>query len=111
MTYAELKKKHDEAVAKAEDAERFIQERARLEERIDAVETELVGNKAALRVARVTLATARRHWAELTAVLGVYSCRVCGCTDDDCSQCVEKTGEPCSWVEADLCSACVEVAR
>lgn len=33
-------------------------------------------------------------------------CRVCGCTDDDCSECVEKTGKPCSWVEADLCSAC-----
>jgi hypothetical protein len=33
-------------------------------------------------------------------------CRVCGCTDDDCSQCIEKTGEPCTWVEPDLCSAC-----
>jgi len=31
---------------------------------------------------------------------------VCGCTDDDCRQCVEKTGEPCYWVEPDLCSAC-----
>lgn len=35
------------------------------------------------------------------------ACRVCGCTEDDCSGCIEKTGEPCSWVEADLCSACV----
>lgn len=34
------------------------------------------------------------------------TCRVCGCTDEDCSQCIEKTGEPCRWVEADLCSAC-----
>jgi hypothetical protein len=33
-------------------------------------------------------------------------CRVCGCTDDDCSGCVERTGEPCSWVEPELCSAC-----
>jgi hypothetical protein len=33
-------------------------------------------------------------------------CRVCGCTDDDCHQCIEKTGEPCYWVEEDLCSAC-----
>ena len=33
-------------------------------------------------------------------------CRVCGCTDDDCSGCVERTGEPCAWVKADLCSAC-----
>lgn len=35
-------------------------------------------------------------------------CRKCGCTDDDCRQCIEKTGEPCSWVEPDLCSACAE---
>lgn len=34
------------------------------------------------------------------------SCRSCGCTDDDCSHCIELTGEPCSWVEPDLCSAC-----
>jgi len=34
------------------------------------------------------------------------ACRVCGCTDDDCSGCVAKTGGPCYWVEPDLCSAC-----
>lgn len=37
------------------------------------------------------------------------TCRVCGCTDDDCRQCIEKTGEPCYWVDPstrDLCSAC-----
>jgi|GEM_PF-4782394 len=34
-------------------------------------------------------------------------CRVCGCTDANCAQCVLKTGEPCFWVEPDLCSACV----
>ena len=33
-------------------------------------------------------------------------CRVCGCTDEDCSQCIEKTGSPCHWVAPDLCSAC-----
>jgi hypothetical protein len=33
-------------------------------------------------------------------------CRVCGCTDEDCSDCVERTGEPCYWVGPDLCSAC-----
>jgi hypothetical protein len=39
-------------------------------------------------------------------------CRICGCTDDDCRQCIEKTGEPCYWVEPDLCSACaVELSR
>lgn len=34
-------------------------------------------------------------------------CRVCGCTDDNCDTCVAKTGEPCRWIAADLCSACV----
>lgn len=38
----------------------------------------------------------------------VQTCRVCGCTDDDCSQCVERTGEACTWVEPDLCSACAQ---
>ena len=33
-------------------------------------------------------------------------CRICGCTDDDCRQCIKKTGKPCYWVENDLCSAC-----
>ena len=34
------------------------------------------------------------------------ACRVCGCTDDDCRQCIERTGAPCHWVKHDLCSAC-----
>lgn len=33
-------------------------------------------------------------------------CRVCGCTEFNCIQCVEKTGKPCTWIEDDLCSAC-----
>jgi hypothetical protein len=49
--------------------------------------------------------TLKREMAMPTGV-----CRVCGCTDDDCSQCVEKTGMACHWVEPDLCSAC-EVPR
>jgi hypothetical protein len=36
-------------------------------------------------------------------------CTVCGCTDDDCSGCIERTGVPCYWVSPTLCSACVEV--
>ena len=36
-----------------------------------------------------------------------YACRVCGCTDDDCYCCVMHTGDPCHWVELDLCSSCV----
>ena len=34
------------------------------------------------------------------------ACRVCGCTDLDCRGCIERTGEPCYWVEPGLCSAC-----
>jgi NTP pyrophosphatase (non-canonical NTP hydrolase) len=33
-------------------------------------------------------------------------CRFCGCTDDDCSGCINKTGEPCHWIDKDVCSAC-----
>ena len=36
----------------------------------------------------------------------IRKCRICGCVDGDCRQCVEKTGHPCYWVEDDLCSAC-----
>lgn len=36
----------------------------------------------------------------------IQRCRVCGCTEDNCKQCIEKTGSPCYWVEEDLCSAC-----
>jgi hypothetical protein len=43
-----------------------------------------------------------------TSVFDVRTCRVCGCTDDDCSGCMERTGEPCHWVSDDLCSACAE---
>jgi len=36
------------------------------------------------------------------------TCRVCGCTDEDCSQCIEAQGFPCHWIENDLCSRCAE---
>ena len=39
-------------------------------------------------------------------VFDVRACRVCGCVDDDCRACTERTGRPCHWVEHDLCSAC-----
>lgn len=35
------------------------------------------------------------------------TCRICGCTNEDCRLCIQKTGEPCHWVAADLCSACL----
>ena len=34
------------------------------------------------------------------------SCRACGCTDADCTGCVERSEQPCYWVGPDLCSAC-----
>jgi len=37
----------------------------------------------------------------------LVACRECGCTEYDCSGCIERTGSPCYWVEPDLCSACV----
>ena len=35
-------------------------------------------------------------------------CMFCGCVDTDCTQCIEKTGNPCYWVDAThtVCSAC-----
>jgi hypothetical protein len=43
-----------------------------------------------------------------TSPAAAGTCRVCGCTDDDCSQCMKETGEPCHWVDEahTLCSAC-----
>jgi len=37
-----------------------------------------------------------------------WKCRVCGCTDDNCAICIRTTGQPCHWVEENLCSACVD---
>lgn len=45
-------------------------------------------------------------WRAIPVPGRVGTCRACSCTDDDCSGCVERTGSPCHWVEADLCSAC-----
>lgn len=36
------------------------------------------------------------------------ACRICGCTDYDCQQCINKTGVLCHRVEDDLCKACAE---
>lgn len=36
----------------------------------------------------------------------VRTCRSCGCTDADCLPCIQRTGVPCYWIDADLCSAC-----
>ncbi|MFK3672455.1 hypothetical protein ACI2IX_19990 [Leifsonia aquatica] len=58
----------------------------------------------------------RRHWdhvddddREDDLASTVRRCRSCGCTDTDCSGCIVRTGQPCSWSTAhlDLCTACV----
>lgn len=37
-------------------------------------------------------------------------CKVCGCTDENCVPCIQRTGEPSYWVDdnRDLCSACLD---
>ena len=42
--------------------------------------------------------------------MAARKCLFCGCTDDDCSRCIEKTGTPCHWIEEDVCSACASEA-
>ena len=46
----------------------------------------------------------------LEAEADAPTCRRCGCIDQDCSECVERTGTACFWVETDLCSACATPA-
>lgn len=66
---------------------------------------ELVG---AGRVESVAGPSGRRY---VLARGALASCRVCGCTELDCSACVARTGTPCWWVEVDLCSACERERR
>lgn len=46
--------------------------------------------------------------AELEDYAKERTCRACGCTDNDCSGCIRRTGHPCHWVAINLCSACKE---
>lgn len=52
------------------------------------------------------------HAAEFVANLARQLppvCSACGCTDDDCRQCVEATGHACTWVTGQfppICSRC-----
>lgn len=62
-------------------------------------------NKA-IEAAKTQINTLIKQKKNLEAQKPVQKCRVCGCTQDNCEQCIKKTGQPCSWVEEDLCSAC-----
>jgi hypothetical protein len=48
---------------------------------------------------------------DLGGILLERRCRACGCTDDDCHQCIERTGTACHWIEEDLCSACLPIEK
>lgn len=84
---------------------------------------EWAGNLASVQAKAVKLADAhpadlihaavaivRDHYEELR-------CRVCGCTDLNCSECIEATGGPCHWIkemggeppEGPICSRCHHV--
>lgn len=41
-----------------------------------------------------------------TKQLQNMKCKVCGCTSNNCAQCIAKTGKPCHWIAPNLCSAC-----
>lgn len=43
------------------------------------------------------------------ACASVGRCRLCGCVEENCARCIERTGLPCSWASPakDLCTACL----
>lgn len=43
---------------------------------------------------------------EKTKATSLFRCIRCGCTDDDCSECVKALGHPCHWVFPNGCSRC-----
>lgn len=56
-------------------------------------------------------AVSAEHAGEAETHRDVRSCRGCGCTDDDCSGCIERTGFACVWIADDLCSSCAANMR
>lgn len=46
----------------------------------------------------------------ITITVPTGLCEKCGCTDLDCGGCIARTGNPCSWANAEhtLCSACTK---
>jgi hypothetical protein len=48
----------------------------------------------------------QRLVCDLPDMPGGQQCAVCGCTDDDCTNCARRTGRPCYWIAINLCSAC-----
>lgn len=52
----------------------------------------------------------REQPEESPTCVAVKRCRICGCTEDDCRQCIAATGSPCSWDDddPDICTRCAD---
>lgn len=72
--------------------------------RVAGVCTPTVVARRVAKLKREALAEASRE----PACDAVRRCRVCGCTDADCRECIAATGYPCGWVKGEpaLCSRC-----
>lgn len=48
---------------------------------------------------------------ELKTGVTIPTCRICQCTEADCSGCVARTGSPCTWCSEtkELCTACLPI--
>lgn len=53
---------------------------------------------------------ARRH-REIQLICESVKCKHCGCTNDDCRQCIEAQGAPCHWVALNVCSRCADEGK
>lgn len=73
-----------------------------------SITPELVASLSSQQLEDLAVGTIQRGIDDLTAELAgtPRSCRICMCTDQDCTSCIERTGHACYWVEDDLCSAC-----
>ncbi len=89
---------HHERHYDSREAARASQELGTDETRIRKVEGSMTNEQREIEKGERVMATTK-----------VRRCRVCGCTEDDCSGCIERTGEPCHWIAPDLCSECEAV--
>lgn len=113
LAYEDLEEEHEATVVALAATHELLATtvRGRLDGLREAIDRALPRIETAARNAtgldQVTLGLAASGLRNAAAA-GV--CRVCGCTDIDCRGCIARTGEPCHWVEDDLCSACAPAA-
>lgn len=69
-----------------------------------------IGRKECILSGQEPFRTALHSNQYFTGLRGAGVCRICGCTEQDCRQCIEDTGKPCTWIneQHDLCSACAD---